>query len=52
LLLLYPMEEPWFLSEQFEELGYTVDWNDATKTVTAKYKGNEIKLTWVLTKQL
>lgn len=29
----------------FEELGYTVDWNDATKTVTAKYKGNEIKLT-------
>ncbi|HHV30448.1 copper amine oxidase N-terminal domain-containing protein [Acetivibrio mesophilus] len=29
----------------FEELGYSVDWDDATKTVTATYKGNVIKLT-------
>lgn len=29
----------------FEELGYSVDWDDATKTVTASYKGNVIKLT-------
>lgn len=29
----------------FEELGYTVDWDGATKTVTATYSGNVIKLT-------
>lgn len=28
----------------FEELGYDVSWDDATKTVTATYKGSEIKL--------
>lgn len=28
----------------FEELGYDIVWDDATKTITATYKGNVIKL--------
>ncbi|HOQ01890.1 MAG TPA: copper amine oxidase N-terminal domain-containing protein [Acetivibrio sp.] len=28
----------------FEELGYDIVWDDATKTITASYKGNVIKL--------